>query len=162
MEVVTKGREILEEITSLSTLGALNLSHNQLKGWIPHKVGGLHLLETLDLSSNHLSGQIPATMTSMTSLNHLNLSWNNFSGPIPSANQFITFNDPSIYEGNLRLCGSPLSTKCTTPDVGDDGDRSYANGESDIDRYEKLGLYSSIAAGFLVGFGGVCLTLLMN
>ncbi|KAK2972457.1 hypothetical protein RJ640_003883, partial [Escallonia rubra] len=185
MEVVTKGRElrytltldlvniidfssnnltgeIPEEITSLSTLGALNLSHNQLKGWIPHKVGGLHLLETLDLSSNHLSGQIPATMTSMTSLNHLNLSWNNFSGPIPSANQFLTFNDPSIYEGNPQLCGSPLSTKCTTPDVGDDGDRSYANGETDIDRYEKLGLYSSIAAGFLVGFGGVCLSLLMN
>ncbi|KAK2980044.1 hypothetical protein RJ640_002228 [Escallonia rubra] len=157
MEVVTKGRElrytltlnlvniidfssnnltgeIPEEITSLSTLGALNLSHNQLKGWIPQKVGGLHLLETLDLSSNHLSGQIPATMTSMTSLNHLNLSWNNFSGPIPSANQFLTFNDPSIYEGNPQLCGSPLSTKCTTPDVGDDGDRSHANAETDIDR----------------------------
>ncbi|KAK2989948.1 LOW QUALITY PROTEIN: hypothetical protein RJ640_019346 [Escallonia rubra] len=151
MEVVTKGRElrytltldlvniidflsnnlmgeILEEITSLSTLGALNLSHNQLKGCIPHKVGGLHLLETLDLSSNHLSGQIPVTMTSMTSFNHLNLSWNNFSGPIPSANQFLTFNDPSIYEGNPQLCGSPLSTKCTTPDVGNDGDRKSIEG----------------------------------
>ncbi|KAK2992854.1 hypothetical protein RJ640_011947 [Escallonia rubra] len=92
-------------------------------------------------------------MTSMGSLNHLNLSWNNFSGPIPSANQFLSFNDPSIYEGDPQLCGSPLSTKCTTPDVRDDGDRSYANGETDIDRYEKLGLYSSIAAGFLVGFG---------
>ncbi|KAK2972455.1 hypothetical protein RJ640_003881 [Escallonia rubra] len=161
MEVVTKGRElrytltlpliniidfssnnltgeIPEAITSLSTLGALNLSHNQLKGWIPHKVGGLHLLETLDLSSNHLSGQIPVTMTSMTSLNHLNLSWNNFSGPIPSANQFLTFNDPSIYEGNPQLCGSPLSTKCTTPDVGDDGDRSYANGETNIDSHGDM------------------------
>ncbi|KAK2992856.1 hypothetical protein RJ640_011949 [Escallonia rubra] len=160
-EVVTKGRElrytltldlvniidfssnnltgeIPEEITSLSSLGALNLSHNQLKGWIPHKVEGLHLLETLDFSSNHLSGQIPATMTSMTSLNHLNLSWNNFSGPIPSANQFLTFNDPSIYEGNPQLCGSPLSTKCTTPDVGDDGVRSYANGETDIDSHGDM------------------------
>ncbi|KAK3008961.1 hypothetical protein RJ639_013378 [Escallonia herrerae] len=153
--------EIPEEITSLSTLGTLNLSHYQLKGWIPHKVGGLHLLESLDLSCNHLSGQIPATMTSMTSLNHLNLSWNNFSGPIPSANQFLTFNDPSIYEGNPQLCGGPLSTKCTAPNVGDD-DRSHANGYTDIDRYEKLGFYSSVASGFLAGFGGVCLSLLMN
>ncbi|XP_028112618.1 receptor-like protein 46 [Camellia sinensis] len=104
--------EIPELITNLSTLGTLNLSHNQLTGKIPEKIGSLQQLETLDLSCNHLSDPIPPTMSSMTSLNSLNLSFNNLSGPIPSVNQFLTFNDPSIYEGNPELCGPPLSTKC--------------------------------------------------
>jgi hypothetical protein len=71
-------------------------------------------LENLDLSHNNLSGPIPTSMASMTFLSYLNLSYNNFSGQIPTANQFGTFNEPSIYEGNPRLCGEPLPTNCSS------------------------------------------------
>nr|TKS07610.1 hypothetical protein D5086_0000110760 [Populus alba] len=37
-----------------------------------------------------------------------------FTGPIPS-NQFGTFTDPSIYEGNPELCGPPLLSNCSKP-----------------------------------------------
>lgn len=100
-------------VTNLSILCALNLSRNQLTGTIPNNIGDLKHLETLDLSCNHLEGPIPTSTTSLTSLSQSNLSHNNLSGPIPSANQFQTFNDPSIYEGNLGLCGSPLPAVCS-------------------------------------------------
>ncbi|RVW99311.1 LRR receptor-like serine/threonine-protein kinase ERECTA [Vitis vinifera] len=102
-------------IANLSTLGTLNLSWNQLTGKVPEDIGAMQGLETLDFSSNRLSGPIPLSMASITSLSHLNLSHNLLSGPIPTTNQFPTFDDPSMYEGNLGLCGLPLSTQCSTP-----------------------------------------------
>ncbi|KAI8021572.1 Receptor-like protein EIX2 [Camellia lanceoleosa] len=155
--------EIPEEIANLSDLGTLNLSRNQLTGKIPKKIGELRWLETLDLSSNHLSGSIPSTMSSLTSLNHLNLSYNNFSGSIPSTNQFQTFNDPSIYEGNPELCGLPLSTKCyiaTDVDAKDkDGKKKVDNKE---DEYDELWFCLSTVVGFIVGFWVVCGTLVLK
>ncbi|KAL3581747.1 hypothetical protein D5086_016079 [Populus alba] len=82
--------EISEELTNLSCLVTLNLSWNRLTGKISAMIGDLKLLEILDLSINHLSG------------------------PIPS-NQFGTFTDPSIYEGNPELCGPPLLSNCSKP-----------------------------------------------
>ncbi|XP_050374838.1 receptor-like protein EIX1 [Argentina anserina] len=144
------GGEIPEEITSLSYLGSLNLSRNQLTGSIPAGIGKLGQLETLDLSSNHLRGSIPLSMTSMTSLSKLNLSHNNLSGPIPSANQFQTFNDPAMYEGNSGLCGAPLPTQCSASDHDDPGStKEHDDGSGD------RGLYISITLGFIIGFWGV-------
>uniref|UniRef100_A0A5B7B595 Uncharacterized protein n=1 Tax=Davidia involucrata TaxID=16924 RepID=A0A5B7B595_DAVIN len=142
---------IPEDLTNLSTLGTLNLSRNQLTGNIPQKIGGLQRLETLDLSSNHLSGPIPTSMSSITSLNHLNLSYNNLSGPIPSTNQFQTFIDPSIYEGNSELCGPPLSAECHSPNDGD-GDVEDKDEDETEDKLDKLWFYLSIGLGFIVGF----------
>ncbi|KDO43311.1 hypothetical protein CISIN_1g041463mg, partial [Citrus sinensis] len=104
--------EIPAELTSLVHLGTLNLSHNHLVGKIPEEIGNFEWLETLDLSKNKLSGSIPPSMASLIFMNHLNLSYNNLSGEIPNTNQFQTLNDPSIYEGNLALCGDPLPKKC--------------------------------------------------
>ncbi|KAM7507529.1 hypothetical protein LguiA_017982 [Lonicera macranthoides] len=132
--------KIPEEMTNMSTLGTLNLSRNQLTGPIPEKIEGLQRLETLDLSSNHLSGPIPSSMTSITSLSHLNVSYNNLSGPIPTTNQFQTFNDPFIFEGNPELCGPPLSTKCND---GDDKGKDDREVDEDEDKYDKLWLYLS-------------------
>ncbi|XP_028127088.1 receptor-like protein EIX2 [Camellia sinensis] len=155
--------EILEEITNLSDLGTLNLSRNQLTRKIPKKIGELRWLETLDLSSNHISGSISLTMSSLTSLSHLNLSYNNLSGSIPSTNQFQTFNDPSIYEGNPELCGLPLSTKCSAAidvDAKDkDGKKMVDNME---DEYDELWFYLSTGVGFVVGFCVVCGTLVLK
>ena len=147
--------EIPEEIINLTYLGTLNLSWNQLTGKIPDKIGSLQRLETLDLSNNHLSGPIPPSMSSMTFLNHLNLSYTNLWGLIPSTNQFQTFDDPYIYEGNSQLRGSPLPTNCSVPEFKDDE-------VEDGDDGEMLWFYIGMAAGFSLGFWVVCGTLIMK
>ncbi|KAL6350641.1 hypothetical protein AAG906_025571 [Vitis piasezkii] len=149
--------EIPEEITNLSTLGTLNLSRNQLTGKIPEKIGAMQGLETLDLSCNCLSGPIPPSMSSITSLNHLNLSHNLLSGPIPTTNQFSTFNDPSIYEANLGLCGPPLSTNCSTLN-----DQDHKDEEEDEDEWDMSWFFISMGLGFPVGFWAVCGSLVLK
>ncbi|CAJ2658757.1 unnamed protein product [Trifolium pratense] len=152
--------EIPEKITQLIHLGALNLSWNHLTGDIPNNIGSLKDLESLDLSHNHLSGPIPTSMASMTFLSYLNLSHNNLSGQIPRGNQFGTFNEPSIYEGNPGLCGEPLPTNCSSllhrkREHEDDGD-------GDDEKIERLKLYASIAAGYITGFWIVCGSLMLK
>ena len=43
-----------------------------------------------------------------------NVSHNQLTGPIPHGNQFDTF-DNSSFDGNLGLCGNPLSKRCENP-----------------------------------------------
>ncbi|XP_075646913.1 receptor-like protein EIX2 [Castanea sativa] len=152
--------EIPEALTKLSLLSTLNLSWNQLTGKIPENIGALHSLETLDLSCNHLLGPIPPSMSSLTFLSHLNLSYNNLSGPIPSANQFQTFIDPSIYEGNPKLCGPPLITNCSL--LPSDGDTEAVDEDNEEFRSEKLWFYVSVVLGFIVGFWIVCGSLVIK
>ncbi|TQD90083.1 hypothetical protein C1H46_024398 [Malus baccata] len=144
-------------LTSLTRLGTLNLSMNHLTGNIPAEIGSLERIETLDLSSNKLSGPIPQTMVSLTFMNHLNLSYNNLSGKIPTSNQFKTFIDPSIYEGNAGLCGHPLPTDCQgnkeTPPV------PSADEEDDDSKFDRLWFILSVVIGFCFGFWGVFGTL---
>uniref|UniRef100_A0A7N0TYQ8 Uncharacterized protein n=1 Tax=Kalanchoe fedtschenkoi TaxID=63787 RepID=A0A7N0TYQ8_KALFE len=146
--------KIPEQITNLSYLRGLNLSGNHISGYIPETIGLLQKLESLDLSNNALDGHIPQSLASITSLDHLNLSHNNLSGPIPTKNQFLTFNDPSIYEGNPGLCGIPLSKVCNphkpNKDHHSDDDRGIS---------ERMMLVISIVLGFIFGFWGVCGTL---
>ncbi|WJZ81654.1 hypothetical protein VitviT2T_001484 [Vitis vinifera] len=149
--------EIPKEITTLSTLGTLNLSRNQLTGKIPEKIGAMQGLETLDLSCNCLSGPIPPSMSSITSLNHLNLSHNRLSGPIPTTNQFSTFNDPSIYEANLGLCGPPLSTNCSTLN-----DQDHKDEEEDEVEWDMSWFFISMGLGFPVGFWAICGSLVLK
>ncbi|KAM5585414.1 hypothetical protein ABKV19_004688 [Rosa sericea] len=157
------GGVIPEGISSLIALGTLNLSRNQLSGNIPSKIGNLRWLETLDLSHNHLSGQIPQSLSSLTSLSHLNLSYNSLAGRIPTSTQLQTLNDSSIYMGNPYLCGSPLLTKCpgdSTPSLTKPGGNETDNEVKDYNG--KLGFYVSIILGFILGFWGVCGTLIVK
>ncbi|XP_068321413.1 receptor-like protein EIX2 [Pyrus communis] len=151
--------EIPEEISNLILLGTLNLSMNQLTGKIPSKIGNLHLLETLDFSHNHLSGHIPQSLSSLTFLSHLNLSYNNLTGRIPSGSQLQTLNDLSIYMNNPLLCGVPLSTNCL-------GDNTFpakdANDKNEDGNHDKLWFYVSVVLGFIVGFWGICGTLILK
>ncbi|XVF40039.1 hypothetical protein PTKIN_Ptkin01aG0080300 [Pterospermum kingtungense] len=150
-----------EEITKLKSLGTLNLSNNHLTGSIPSDIGNLNLLETLDLSRNQLSGSIPRSLSSISFLNHLNLSYNKLAGKIPSGNQLQTLNDPSIYKGNPGLCGAPVTNKCEYGDriSSDDAD---GNDTGKHNLLEMKWFYAGISVGFVVGFWGVCGTLLLN
>ncbi|KAJ4822349.1 hypothetical protein Tsubulata_048140 [Turnera subulata] len=158
--------DIPEGIASLQRLGTLNLSRNHLSGMIPNNIGNLKQLETLDLSSNNLSGTIPSGMASMTSLNHLNLSHNNLSGRIPTSNQFLTFIDQSIYEGNPGLCGKPLAIKCN----GDDDEANHPpdarenihDGDEDEHEQDMLWFFVSMAIGSVAGFWGFWGTLIVK
>ena len=155
--------EIPQTLTQLSYLVSLNLSCNQLTGGIPANMGALHQLESLDLSRNHLSGEIPPSMAFMTFLSHLNLSYNNLSGEIPVANQFHTLTDPSIYEGNPELCGTPLPTKCSEPADEDSKFKRHDDTDEDADSsHDKLWFYLSLSLGYIVGFWGVCGILVMK
>ncbi|WRX28868.1 Leucine-rich repeat - like 10 [Theobroma cacao] len=102
---------IPEVIGKLNSLIGLNLSHNNFFGHIPPSIGNLTNLEWLDLSSNKLIGKIPWELVNLTFLVILNLSKNQLVGSIPQGKQFNTFENSS-YEGNVGLCGFPLSKAC--------------------------------------------------
>ncbi|GAU15424.1 hypothetical protein TSUD_44610 [Trifolium subterraneum] len=153
---------IPNEVTWLTGLHGLNLSKNQLKGEIPQSIGGMKSLESLDMSQNQLSGTIPNAMSALTSLSHLNLSHNNLSGPIPKDNQFLTLDDPSIYAYNSYLCGSPLPNMCHTGDISHGTSETKTKGDGDEDEVEKIWFYFVIALGFTTGLWGVIGTLLFK
>ena len=145
------------EISSLLELVTLNVSRNNLSGEIPHLIGQLKMLETLDLSRNQFSGEIPLSMSELSFLNHLDLSYNHLSGKIPSSTQLQSF-IASDFAGNPGLCGLPLSQKCwaseQTPNQSEDG-------EEYRDEFWKW-FYGAAGFGFVVGFLGVCSSLLLK
>ncbi|XP_020210207.2 receptor-like protein EIX2 [Cajanus cajan] len=106
---------IPDDLTSLSGLTGLNLSRNHLSGNIPSNIQKMKSLESLDFSNNSLSGPIPTVMSFMDNLGFLNLSYNNFLGLIPINDHFLTFDNRSFL-GNSRLCGGPLTNKCSIGD----------------------------------------------
>ena len=100
--------EIPKNLVNLQALHILNLSNNILTGFIPSSLATLTNLESLDLSQNMLVGEIPPQLMELTFLSFLNVSHNNLTGPIPQGKQFLTFQNSS-FDGNVELCGSPLS-----------------------------------------------------
>ena len=98
-------------MANLNGIQLLNLSNNLLTSFIPSFLEKLTVLESLDLCQNKSSREIPPQLAQLTFLEFFNVSNNHLKGPIPHGNQFDTFQDKS-FGGNLRLCGSPLKTKC--------------------------------------------------
>ncbi|KAF5475103.1 hypothetical protein F2P56_006945 [Juglans regia] len=158
--------EIPDNITSLSKFINMNLSGNHFNGKIPENIGNMHNLESLDLSRNELSGPIPENLSALNFLSNLNLSFNNLSGQVPYGKQLQTLNDPSIYEGNYLLCGPPLPNKCPGSETEPRGSPGEGNGEDDRDGKgvfdSPISFYISLAIGFIVGFWGVCGTLIVK
>ncbi|KAJ9678533.1 hypothetical protein PVL29_020656 [Vitis rotundifolia] len=152
--------EIPKEVTDLLELVSLNFSRNSLIGSIPTTIGQLKSLDVLDLSQNQLIGEIPASLSEIDRLSTLDLSNNNLSGKIPQGTQLQSFNTSS-YEGNPTLCGPPLLKKCPG-DKAEGTPKAYSY-EDDIQQNgNDMWFYVSIALGFIVGFWGVCGTLLLN
>ncbi|CAO2838725.1 unnamed protein product [Amaranthus hypochondriacus] len=148
--------EIPSEISLLTGLISLDLSRNNLSGSITSQIGKLKSLEMLDLSNNRLSGNIPASLTELSTLSVLDLSSNNLSGKIPISTQLQSFN-ASTYSGNPGLCGDPLPN-C----VGDEPLINPQNEENHSHDGLFPGLYISAILGFIIGFWGVCGSLVIK
>ncbi|XP_048422015.1 receptor-like protein EIX1 [Pyrus x bretschneideri] len=138
------------EITYLVGLISLNLSRNELTGELPAKIGRLQELDILDLSRNQMDGRIPTSLARIDRLSVLDLSYNNFIGKIPTGTQLQSF-DPSNYAGNPQLCGPPLQNMCD-----DQQETVISSNEEKKDEPITWGFYVSMALGFIVGFWGVC------
>ncbi|KAL5549660.1 hypothetical protein UlMin_004891 [Ulmus minor] len=148
--------EIPKQLTSLRGLWSLNLSGNHLRGSIPDQIGNMAWLETLDLSRNKLSGNIPTSISNLTFLNHLNLSYNNLSGEIPLGTQLQT-SDNSSFIGN-QLCGPPLTKSCHGKNNTTHKGIEHGEGLNDEEEYW---FHLGIAMGFVVGFLGIIVPLLV-
>ncbi|KAL8109974.1 receptor-like protein EIX2 [Apium graveolens] len=154
--------EIPKEIGRLQELRGLNLSGNSFYGHVPLEIGQLKLLEFIDLSTNKFSGEIPRSMNGLNFLAVLDLSNNNFSGRIPSGTQLQGFN-LSTYEGNIGLCGKPLTNKCPGDEPVGHFPPSSTEYEVDEDNseYERW-LYISAVLGFSTTFWGIIGTLVLH
>ncbi|CAL9089693.1 unnamed protein product [Musa textilis] len=157
--------------TVLSLVTSLDLSGNNLSGEIPEEltklrmpqnIGAIGQLESLDLSENNLSGRIPSSISALNFLSHLNLSYNDFSGRIPSGSQLGTFTDPSIYAGNPRLCGPPLSEKCPDDAASEIPTEASQEEDADEDEYGIIWFFVGWAPGFVVGFWGFIGTVMID
>ncbi|KDO56839.1 hypothetical protein CISIN_1g0483511mg, partial [Citrus sinensis] len=159
------GGEVPEEIMDLVGLIGLNLSRNNLTGYITPKIGQLQSLDFLDLSRNQFSGGIPSSLSQVNRLSVMDLSHNNLSGKIPTGTQLQSFN-ASVYDGNPELCGLPLPSKCwdeeSAPGPAITKGRDDADTSEDEDQFITLGFFVTLILGFIVGFWGVCGTLLLN
>ncbi|XP_028786513.1 receptor-like protein EIX2, partial [Neltuma alba] len=154
--------EIPSSLTSLVALASLNLSRNNLIGFIPKNMGQMKMLESLDLSSNFLSGGIPISFSALNFLSFLNLSFNYLSGEIPQTTQLQTF-DASSYIGNHGLCGQPLTKGCSrNSDTDPNRKASLSNDANEKDELVTVGYYVTMVLGFLVGFWGVCGSLILK
>ncbi|XP_027359001.1 receptor-like protein EIX2, partial [Abrus precatorius] len=147
---------------TLAALAGLNLSRNNLTGFIPYNIGHMKMLESLDLSRNHLYGRMPASFSNLTFISYMNLSFNNLSGKILQSTQLQTF-DASVYKGNTGLCSPPLPNHCpgdaVSPNVSTDKNSAEKDGEDEL---ISVGFYISLGFGFCVGSWGVCGTLIIK
>ncbi|KAJ9679625.1 hypothetical protein PVL29_021525 [Vitis rotundifolia] len=154
--------EIPIEVTDLVELVSLNLSRNNLIGSIPATIGQLKLLDFLDLSQNQLNGRIPDNLSQIAGLSVLDLSNNTLSGKIPLGTQLQSF-DASKYEGNPGLCGPPLK-RCPEDEPGEVSCTTGLSSKKEEiqDDANNIWFYGNIVLGFIIGFWGVCGTLLFN
>ncbi|CAL4992527.1 unnamed protein product [Urochloa decumbens] len=151
--------DIPEEIFALQGLVSLNLSRNHLGGNVRSRIGMMQSLESLDLSRNKLSGEIPASLSNLTFLSYLDLSYNNFIGRIPSGSQLDTLYaaNPSMYTGNIGLCGAPLKKNCSITDASKHGHTTRTE-----DGPHQEFFYIGLGCGFTAGIWAIFFALLLK
>ncbi|KAF7082012.1 hypothetical protein CFC21_085899 [Triticum aestivum] len=117
-------------------------------------------LESLDLSRNNFSGEIPTSLSDLTYLSSLDLSYNNLTGRIPSGRQLDTLylENPSIYMGNIGLCGPPLERNCSGNNALEHDNQQKIEKVSE----PVLLFYFGLGSGFVAGLWVVFCTLLFK
>ncbi|KAJ0546954.1 putative protein kinase RLK-Pelle-LRR-III family [Helianthus annuus] len=125
----------IPNLSHLTNLKSLFLSHNNFSGEFPATLTTLHRLKTIVLSGNNLSGPIPVSILNVqrlyvlyldgnnftgkippfdqSRLRYLNLSNNQLSGDIPATGTLSKFNSTS-FSGNVNLCSNILKIPCGT------------------------------------------------
>ncbi|XP_004296198.1 PREDICTED: probable leucine-rich repeat receptor-like protein kinase At1g35710 [Fragaria vesca subsp. vesca] len=150
--------EIPVEITHLLGLISLNLAGNYLTGTISPEIGKLQSLQSLDLSRNQISSSIPPSLLKIYGLGYLNLSYNNLFGKIPIGTQLQNYG-ASSFLGNPKLCGIPLEI-CNLEGTGQP---NVSSDQEDSDNKQiTRGFYISLGLGFVVGFWGLCGSLIFK
>ncbi|XP_048421021.1 receptor-like protein EIX1 isoform X2 [Pyrus x bretschneideri] len=152
---------IPNEITDLVGLVSLNLSRNNLTGQITPNIGKLQSLDLLDLSHNEIDGTIPTSLLGISGLGKLDLSNNNLSGKIPMGSRLQTY-EPYVFAENPLLCGIPLERICSPEQTTPNEQPAVENQDEDNDGFITPGFYMSLGLGFVVGFWGVCGSLIFN
>ncbi|XP_068329565.1 receptor-like protein EIX1 [Pyrus communis] len=147
--------EIPNEIADLVGLVSLNLSRNNLTGQITPEIGKLQSLDSLDLSNNQIHGTIPTSLFQISGLGKLDLSNNNLFGRIPMGTRLQNY-EPSAFAGNPLLCGIPLQQLCSPKETSPEEPPVFRDQVEDNDGFITPGFFVSLALGFVVGFWGVC------
>ena len=85
-ELVVETEGGIPDLGRLTQLESFTVYALRMTGVIHPSIMSLtsHSLKTIDLSDNNLSGYIPSTVQTPTALESLNLGTNNLSGPIPN------------------------------------------------------------------------------
>ncbi|KAK7395183.1 hypothetical protein VNO78_15730 [Psophocarpus tetragonolobus] len=133
-----------------------------LKGRTTKYIDGMAVLSTIDLSNDDLYGKISEKVNPSKHGCHDFLELFELvplSRQIPVANQFGTFNDPSIYIGDPLLCGNPSPTNCSSL-FHRKGEKERK--QEDDDKSERLWLFGSVALGYITGFWLICRSLALN
>ncbi len=68
------------QVNEANRVTGLNVSNNNLNGFIIDDLENLNLLQAVDLSNNQLVGQVPASLGNIENLTDLNLHHNNLKG----------------------------------------------------------------------------------
>ncbi|KAJ3009330.1 UNVERIFIED_CONTAM: hypothetical protein HDU68_002748 [Siphonaria sp. JEL0065] len=112
----------------------LDLSGNELEGYIPKWLGGFMRLEIVNLSQNRLIGTIPVELGSLAELKVLNLSHNRLCGVIPESLDWVANTISSLdLSGNEFEGALPAGLQHALMKVGD----------WSFERDELLGQYCS-------------------
>ncbi|WZZ54337.1 hypothetical protein YC2023_054444 [Brassica napus] len=146
------------ELGGLWKLRSLNLSHNFLSSSIPSSFSNLKDIESLDLSYNKLHGSIPQQLTSLFSLAVFDVSYNNLSGIVPQGRQFNSF-DSNSYIGNPLLCGLPTNISCDQANERSEEEDSGGGEEENEADMDRVVFYYGTASVYVTTL--VCIVVLM-
>nr|GMD34052.1 receptor-like protein 12 isoform X1 [Ipomoea batatas] len=174
--------EIPLSIGHLDQMVSLHLRSNRFVGEFPMSLQNCTSLKVLDLGNNYLTGGIPAWIgESLKELKILCLDSNELKGSIPKIYGILNsfqedvfdyewlmwkgikreYGFTEAYQGNSKLRGPPLQTKCHRDEPGN------APQQGGIEEDEgwiiwDFGFFVSLTLGFILGFWGVCGTLILK
>ncbi|CAL9750747.1 unnamed protein product [Musa acuminata subsp. burmannicoides] len=92
---------IPETLGTLIHMEELNLFNNSISGQIPETIGDLQNLRILILNNNHISGQIPKKIGKLHRLQYLDMSYNNLSGQIPTMGDLCNLTMLDLSRNNI-------------------------------------------------------------
>ncbi|KDD73413.1 hypothetical protein H632_c2201p0, partial [Helicosporidium sp. ATCC 50920] len=85
-----------QQMAALSNVQYISLAGNSFSGPLPSSWSSMHNLVGLDLSNNAISGTLPSAWSNMSALKELDLSHNSLSGTVPASWNALSLNGLSL------------------------------------------------------------------